>query len=597
MAVTHVKGVTPVEIPADENLTTRLWERVGSSPSRTILRHHDGSAWRGVTWQQLGERVRSVAAGLLALGLEPGDRVALMAGTSLDWTVADLAILSVGGVVVPIYETSSVEQCAWILSDSAAVHAIAGTADHAKNLDAAREQASGLQEIFVLEDGGLDAIAERGEAEHREQVAERAAAVTADGLATLIYTSGTTGNPKGCELTHANLLFAARQGELTLRKMLEGDDSTLLFLPLAHVFARMVQFLCLETDVTLMFSRGIDQLKEDLGDTSPTFLLSVPRVFEKVFNGAQRQAEGPKAKVFDFAVSAAQEWSAAVDAGRDPGFGTKLKKGIADKLVYSKLRDGLGGRVRYCVSGGAPLAPHLAHFFHAAGITILEGYGLTETSAPATVNTPERMRIGTVGQPLPGVEIRIAEDGEILIRGGNVFRGYFNNEEASAEALDDEGWFASGDLGAIDDEGYVKITGRKKEIIVTAGGKNVAPAVLEERLKANRLVSQAMVVGDDRPFVGALVTLEPEELEAFAKEHELSGSVAELSQSDPVQEEIARAVAHANAAVSKAESIRKVVVLERDFSEDANELTPTLKLRRRNIHENFDAEIEGLYTK
>jgi long-chain acyl-CoA synthetase len=597
MATRHVKGVTPVDIPPGDNLTTSLWQLAERSPSKEVLRHHDGSAWRGLTARQVADRVTAVAAGFVALGLEPGDRVALMAGTSLDWTVADLAILSAGGVTVPIYETSSVEQCAWILSDSAARFAIAGTADHAKNLDAARDRAPDLQEVFVLEDAGLDAIAERATGDEADAVSERVAALGGEDLATLIYTSGTTGNPKGCELTHGNLLYAARQGQVTLTRMLERDDSTLLFLPLAHVFARMVQFLCLESGVTLTFSRGIDHLQEDLASTSPTFLLSVPRVFEKVFNGAQRKAEGAKAKVFDFAVQAAREWSEAVDAGRTPGFGTKLKHGIADKLVYSKLRDGLGGRVRYCVSGGAPLAPHLAHFFHAAGITILEGYGLTETSAPATVNTPEHMKIGTVGQPLPGVEIRIADDGEILIRGGNVLRGYFNNEQATSEAIDDDGWFHSGDLGEIDDRGFVRITGRKKEIIVTAGGKNVAPAVLEERLKANRLVSQAMVVGDNRPFVGALVTLEPEELTAFAKEHSLSGSHAELSKADAVQAEIARAVEHANAAVSKAESIRKVVVLERDFAEETGELTPTLKLKRATIAEHFAAEIEGLYAK
>jgi long-chain acyl-CoA synthetase len=595
MATRHVKGITPVEIPEGDNLTSSLWQRVERSGSKEFIRHHTGGAWRGITWQQLGDRVRAVAGGLVALGVGHGDRVAIMAGTSVDWTVADLAILSIGGVTVPIYETSSVEQCRWILTDSEAVVAIAGSADNAKNLDAA--QSKDLKEIFILEDAGLDAIAERGSDDDALAVADRQAAVTGEDLATLIYTSGTTGNPKGCELTHFNLLFAARQGEKSLSTMVEGDDSTLLFLPLAHVFARMIQFLCIEADVQLMYSRGVDHLQEDLASTSPTFLLSVPRVFEKVFNGAQRKAEGAKAKVFDFAVSAAQEWSEAVNAGSKPGAMTNRKKGLADKLVYSKLRDALGGRVRYCVSGGAPLAPHLAHFFHAAGITILEGYGLTETSAPATVNTPEHMRIGTVGQPVPGVEIRIADDGEILIRGGNVLRGYYNNAEATAEAIDDDGWFHSGDIGEIDDQGFVKITGRKKEIIVTAGGKNVAPAVLEERLKANRLVSQAMVVGDNRPFIGALVTLEPDELQAFAKEHELSGSIAELSKHTKVQEEIARAVDHANAAVSKAESIRKVVVLERDFTEDDNELTPTLKLRRRNVQENFEAEIEGLYAK
>ncbi len=596
--VTHVKGVTPAEIGQSENLTTRLWERASSASAKEILRFPEDGSWRGYTWAQLAERVRSVAAGLIDLGVQPGDRVALMAGTTVDWTLADLAILAVGGVTVPIYETSSVDQCAWILSDSGATLAIVGEADHAKTIDAARQSATTLREVFVLADGGLDAIAERGTGDLADQVAERAAAVDADDLATLIYTSGTTGNPKGCELTHRNLLFAARQGEVNLQKMVgSDDDSTLLFLPLAHVFARMVQFLCLEADVTLGYARGIDQLSEDLQSFRPTFLLSVPRVFEKVFNGAQRKAEGAKAKVFDFAVSTAQEWSEAFTRGEDPGLVTNVKRGIADRLVYSKLRDALGGRVSYCVSGGAPLAPHLAHFFHAAGITILEGYGLTETSAPATVNTPENMKIGTVGQPLPGVEIRIAEDGEVLIRGDNVLRGYFNNEQATRDAITEDGWFRSGDLGEIDNQGFVKITGRKKEIIVTAGGKNVAPAVLEERLKSHRLVSQAMVVGDNRPFIGGLITLDAEELQAFAKDKGLSGSVAELSKSPEVQEEIARAVDHANAAVSKAESIRKVVILERDFSEDENEMTPTMKLRRRNIQENFSAEIEGLYTK
>jgi long-chain acyl-CoA synthetase len=597
MAMRQVQGAEPVAIGDDQNLTTRVWERAAGSPSKEILRFHTAGTWRGMTWGQLGDRVRDVGAGLIALGVEPGDRIALMAGTSVDWTIADLAILAVGGVTVPIYETSSVDQCSWILSDSDARHAIAGSADNAKNLEGARAQAEALGEVFVLADDGLDAIAERGGQEHADQVADRVAAVGVHDLATLIYTSGTTGNPKGCELTHGNMLNAARQGERSLRQMLEGDDSTLLFLPLAHVFARMVQFLCLESDVPLMYSQGIDHLAEDLGNTTPTFLLSVPRVFEKVFNGAQRKAEGPKAKVFDFAVSTAQEWSEAVNEGRSPGLVTNLKKAVSDKLVYSKLRDGLGGRVRYCVSGGAPLAPHLAHFFHAAGITILEGYGLTETSAPATVNTPDALRIGTVGRPVAGAEIQIAEDGEILIRGGNVFRGYYNNEEATAESITDDGWFRSGDIGEIDHDGFLKITGRKKEIIVTAGGKNVAPAVLEERLKANRLVSQAMVVGDNRPFIGALVTLEPEELAAFAKEHDLSGDVAELSQSDAVQAEVGRAVDHANQAVSKAESIRKVVVLERDFTEEEDELTPTLKLRRRNVERNFADEIEGLYAK
>jgi long-chain acyl-CoA synthetase len=597
MPLTHVEGPRPVAIPPEHNLTTRLWERAAGSSSDEVLRRRVHGNWRGLTWAQLGDRVRDIAGGLIAQGVEKGDRVALMSGTRLEWTLADLAILSVGGVTVPIYETSSVDQCAWILSDSGAKLAIAGSADHAKNLDAARSQAEELGEVFVIDDGGLDALAERGLQEHREQVAERVGHVGGDDLASIIYTSGTTGNPKGCMLRHGNMLNAVRQGEVNLRRMLGSGDSTLLFLPLAHVFARLVQFLCLESEVQLGYARSIEHLQDDLASFSPTFLLSVPRVFEKVFNGAQRKAEGPKRKVFDFAVATSREWSRAVDAGRDPGLVTKVKHAIADRLVYAKLSEALGGQVRYCVSGGAPLAPHLAHFFHAAGITILEGYGLTETSAPATVNTPEAMRIGTVGQPLPGVEIRIAADGEILIRGANVFVGYWHNDDASKEVLNDDGWFHSGDLGEIDDDGFVTITGRKKEIIVTAGGKNVAPAVLEERLKANRLVSQAMVVGDNRPFIGALVTLEPDELAAFAGEHGLPGTPAELSKTDAVLAEIDRAVEHANAAVSKAESIRKVVVLERDFTEEDDELTPTMKLRRRNIADNFRDQIESLYER
>lgn len=598
MAITHVKGRNPIEVSVDQNLTTRLWERAETSTGREILRYWDNGSWRGLTWKQLGDRVRGIAGGLIALGVEPGDRVALMSGTTLDWTLADLAILSVGGVTVPIYETSSVQQCEWILSDSGAKLAFAQKAEHAKTLDEARESAKSLTEIFVFEDAGLDALTERGNDTTRAQVAERAAQPKGDDLASIIYTSGTTGNPKGCMLTHYNLVFTSRQTEQNLRDLFGSDDSTLLFLPLAHVFARLIQFGCLESDVTLGYARGIDQLQEDLVSFSPSFLLSVPRVFEKVFNGAQRKAEGPKRKVFDFAVSVANDWSKAKDAGRNPGLAINLKHAVADKLVYSKLRAALGGRVEYCVSGGAPLAPHLAHFFHAAGVTILEGYGLTETSAPATANTPDASRIGTVGQPLPGVELKVAEDGELLIRGGNVFTGYYKNKAASAEALDPDGWFYSGDIGEIDDDGFVRITGRKKEIIVTAGGKNVAPAVLEERVKAHRLVSQAMVVGDNEPFIACLITLEPEELAAFAKEHNLSGTTpTELAQDPTIQAELQKSIDHANAAVSKAEAIRKFTVLSRDFTMEDDELTPSLKVRRKQVSEHFADDIAALYRK
>ncbi len=596
-AIATTQGIAPNDIREGRSLVDVVFERAEAGDHRQALRFHDGTGWRGLTWGQLAERVTDVAAGLINSGLERGDRVAIMSKTRVEWTIADLGVLAAGGVVVPIYETSSVEQCEWILSDSGTRFAFAGDADTAKSLDAARPQAPSLGELFVFDDGGLDTVADRATDEGRASARERNEATGTSDLFSLIYTSGTTGNPKGCMLTHGNMLWTAEQAGVVLEKILGDEDSSLLFLPLAHVFARLVQYLCIGANVTLGFSRGVEHLSDDLVEFRPTFILAVPRVFEKVFNGARRKATGPKRKIFDAAVQTAYAWSEAVDAGRSPGLVTSFKHGLFDKLVYSKLRDAMGGRISYCVSGGAPLAPHLAHFFHAAGITILEGYGLTETTAPATVNNPDRMRIGTVGVPLPGVEIAVAEDGEVLIRGGNVFSGYFGDDEATAGVLTGEGWFHSGDLGKIDADGFVAITGRKKELIVTAGGKNVTPAILEERLKAHPLVSQAMVVGDNRAFIGALVTLDAEALEAFAAEHELSGGVAELKDDPRVQAEIDRAVEHANAAVSKAESIRKTRVLARDFTQDDEELTPTLKLMRRNVVEHFGEEIEALYAE
>jgi long-chain acyl-CoA synthetase len=597
MPTSHTSGTTPNEISPDRNLLHSIWERGDTGDHRQAVRYHADGVWQGLTWPELAARIADVAAGLINVGIQKGDRIVLSSPTRLEWTIADLAILAVGGVTVPIFETSSAEQCAWILSDSGAKAAFAATADLAKTLESARGEAPDLGEVFVFDDGGLDALAQRATDSDRSEVRARSADVRGEDLFSLIYTSGTTGNPKGCMLTHGHMLWTASQSSIVLQRILKDEDSTLLFLPLAHVFARLVQFLCLEAGVTLGYSRGIDKLAEDLPAFRPTFLLSVPRVFEKIFNGAQRKATGAKRKVFDFAVQSAFDWSEAVDAGRSPSLLTNLKHGIADKLVYAKLRDAMGGRAHHCVSGGAPLPPYLAHFFHAAGITILEGYGLTETTAPATVNSPDAMRIGTVGKPLPGVDIRIADDGEIVIRGGNVFSGYFHNDEATAEVIDDEGWFHTGDLGELDPDGFLKVTGRKKEIIVTAGGKNVAPAVLEERLKANRLISQAMVVGDNRPFVGALITLEPEELTAFAAENGVEGSPEELAQHEVVRAEIDRAVAKANEAVSRPESIRNYQVLDRDFSEEKDELTPTLKLRRAFVADHFADEIESLYTK
>lgn len=591
MPPTHVQGPPAPQIDEHEDLTTTLRDRADSEPRRDILRYHDGAGWRSMTWSQVHERARELAAGLVALGVEKGERIALMANTRIEWTLSDYAILMAGAVTVPIYETSSADQCAWILSNSESAHAIAATPDHGKRLDDARTQAGSLGEIFVIDDGGLDQLADRATDDARAEVDRRVEALGREDMASIIYTSGTTGNPKGCMLTHGNLLATARGVQETMSEFFSREDSTLLFLPLAHSFARIIQFGCIENQVLMGYARSVDTMTEDLPAFQPTFLLAVPRVFEKVYNGAQRKAGGGlKGKLFAGAVATAQEWSTS----DSPGAITNLKHGLFDKLVYSKLRAGLGGRVRYCVSGGAPLAPHIAHFFNAAGVTILEGYGLTETSAASVVNPPKANKIGTVGRPQAGVEIKIDEDGEVLLRSPGVFTGYWRNEDATRESFTAEGWYRTGDVGRLDDDGYLQITGRKKELIVTAGGKNVAPAVLEERLKSHRLVSQAIVVGDNRPFIGALITLEPDELKAFAEEQGLDAS-GRLADDPKVQEELQKAVDHANAAVSKAESIRKFQVLERDFTEEDGELTPTMKIKRPKVAEHFADEIERLY--
>jgi len=592
MPRTAVRGGDAAPLAPTDNLLTTLQERAAADPSRTALRVPDGEAWRDVSWGELAGRVRGVAAGLVALGIAPGDRVALMATTRAEWTAADLGILAAGAVTVPVYETSSVTQCEWILSDSGARAAIAGSADHAKHLDAARAGARELGEIAVVDDGGLDALAGRAADPDREEVERRLAALGPGDLASIVYTSGTTGNPRGCMLTHGNLLATGRGAGADLAELFDRPDAaTLLFLPLAHAFARIIQYTVLEHGAVLGYARSTDTLLDDLRTFRPTFLLAVPRVFEKVFSTAQRSATGPRRRVFDLAVATASAWSRA----QRPSRLLEARRAVADRLVYARLRAALGGRVRYCLSGGAPLAPHLAEFFSAAGITILEGYGLTETSAGTVVNTPSAHRIGTVGRPIRGMEVRVADDGELLIRGPGVFRGYWNDDAATAAVLDADGWFATGDLGAIDDDGAVRITGRKKELIVTAGGKNVSPSLLEERLKAHPLISQAMVVGDGRPYVAVLVTLDPDELVAFAGRHGLDAGSADVLAADALRAELQKAVAAANEAVSRAESIRRFTVLPRDFTLEAGEMTSSLKLRRAVIAEHFAGEIDRLY--
>ncbi|NEM06581.1 AMP-binding protein [Geodermatophilus normandii] len=589
------------EVGPSEALTDMLAENVAEHGDEVGLRIQRDSRWVDVTWREFGEQVAGVAKGLVAAGVQPGDRVALQAKTRYEWTVIDYAIWSAGAVTVPVYETSSPDQVAWILSDSGAVAAIVEKAEHATAVDSVREQAPDLGPLYVIEDDAVGTLTAAGADVPDSELEARRATLGADSLATLIYTSGTTGRPKGCELTHGNFLFEVGNGMSLLDRFMNVQGSLLLFIPLAHVLARVMQVGAVKTRTVIGHTPDVKNLVEDLGGFKPTFVLAVPRVFEKVFNQAKAKAEGAspvKGKIFDRAAQVAIAWSRAQDDG-GAGLGLRAQHALFDRLVYSKLRAALGGRCLGAISGGAPLGDRLGHFFRGAGVTVFEGYGLTETTAAASVNHDGALRIGSVGRPLPGVGFRIAEDGEILIRGGVVMRGYWKNEQATAEAIDADGWFHTGDIGEIDTDGFTRITGRKKEILVTSGGKNVAPAVLEDRLRAHRLVSQCIVVGDQRPFIAALITLDEEALPGWleSKGKPAGTPVAQLVDDPDVTAEIDAAVAEANRAVSQAEAIKKYRVLATDFTEDNGMLTPSLKLKRSVVMKEFDSEVEALYSR
>src|SRR3954464_12813989 len=506
-------GVREFSVPAttevgpDEAITDLLATNVAEHGSEVGMRVHRGGQWQDVTWREFGDQVAGVAKGLIAGGVGPGDRVALQARTRYEWTVCDFAIWTAGAVTVPVYETSSADQVAWILADSGATAAIVARPEHAEAMDSVRDQAPDLGPIWILDDDAVGTLTAAGQDVPDDELTARRATLRADSLATIIYTSGTTGRPKGCELTHANFLFEIGNGMSLLGRFLNLQGSLLLFIPLAHVLARVLQVGAVKTRTITGHTPDVKNLVADLGEFRPTFVLAVPRVFEKVFNQAKATAEaGGKGKVFDRAAQVAIDWSKAQDTG-GPGIALRAQHALFDKLVYRRLRAALGGRCLGAVSGGAPLGDRLGHFFRGIGVVVYEGYGLTETTAAAAGHHDDALRIGTVGRPLPGVEASIADDGEIRLRGGVVMRGYWKNEEATKEAIDSEGWFHTGDLGEIDDGGFLKITGRKKEILVTAGGKNVAPTVLEDRLRAHRLISQCIVVGDQRPLLAALITL------------------------------------------------------------------------------------------
>ena len=567
------------------------------APTETAFsRKTPSGGWTHLTWSQFAEDVAAVAKGLVAEGVQPGDRVGLMSRTRYEWTLLDFPAWTAGAVVVPIYETSSPEQVQWILSDSDAQLVVVETPSHRGVVDQLRGDLASLRHVVTIEDGGLDALREKGRAVSDEELASRKTGLDRRSVATIIYTSGTTGRPKGCELTHGNFLDLAENAiEKLGQVVLTENASTLLFLPLAHVFARFIEVLCVAGKARMGHSSDIKTLLDDFAGFQPTFVLAVPRVFEKIYNSAEAKASGEgKGKIFLRATTVAIAYSEALDEG-GPSLSLRLQHALFDRLVYGKLRAAMGGQVRYAVSGGAPLGTRLGHFYRGIGVLILEGYGLTETTAPVAVNTPDKVKIGTVGYPLPGCGIRIAEDGEVLLKGVGVFTSYHNNPQATQEAIVD-GWFHTGDVGELDDDGYLRITGRKKEILVTAGGKNVAPAVLEDRLRAHPLVSQCIVVGDQKPFVGVLITLDEEMWPGWAKAHGLEDVTIEQARTHPkVLEALQAAVDRANQAVSRAESIRKFAVLPHDFTESNGYLTPSLKLKRAVVMKDFAEDVDKLY--
>jgi len=565
-------------------------------PGRVTFSVRAPGGWTEVTAATFAAEVDALAKGFVAAGVGPGDVVGLMSRTRYEWTVTDFALWSAGAVPVPIYETSSPDQVQWILSDSGAVGVVVETEKHLAAVEKARGSLPGLEHVWVIEHGDVDTLSRDGGDVEDAELAARRGGLDRDALATIIYTSGTTGRPKGVELTHGNFLTLAENTAEAISEVVKAPGaSTLLFLPLAHVFARFIEVLAVTGGVRMGHSSDLKTLMDDFEAFQPTFILAVPRVFEKVYNSAEAKAEaGGKGKIFAGAATTAIAWSEAQDEGPVP-LGLRLRHAVFDRLVYAKLREAMGGKVQYAVSGGAPLGTRLGHFFRGIGVSILEGYGLTETTAPATVNRPGAMRIGTVGPPLPGCEVRVDDDGEILLRGIGVFRAYRGNEEATRESIDADGWFHTGDLGEIDDHGYLRITGRKKEILVTAGGKNVAPAVLEDRLRAHPLISQCIVVGDGQPFIAALVTVDEEMYPAWAANNGLDGLPLAKARSDErVLAEIQQAVDAANEAVSKAESIRKFHVLEDDFTEDSGHLTPSMKLKRNVVMRDFADEVDAL---
>ncbi|WP_342022332.1 AMP-dependent synthetase/ligase [Arthrobacter citreus] len=595
-----------VHLAAESNITDILVGLHAKTPNHPLFSLKSDGGWKNVTADDFLTAVSELAKGLIASGVRPGDSVAVMSKTSYEWTLVDLAVWFAGAVTVPIYETSSPSQVEWILEDSGAAHVFVEDTRKAAVVSAAAASGDLDVQLWLMNgddaEGAFSELISAGSAVTDDELEAARTTAGLESVASMVYTSGTTGRPKGCEITHGNFaLFGVNIVEFLPEMLKEKDVSTLMFLPLAHVLARAVQVGCLAAGVRVGHSGSAADLMGDLKTFQPTFLLAVPRIFEKIYAGAQQSAEAAgKGKLFAAAAETAVAYSTAVDAasrgGRGPSVALKLRHKLFDKMLYPKVRNVFGGKLTYAISGASALSPQLSHFFRGAGVMVLEGYGLTETTAPATVNTVPLSRGGSVGLALPGTAIRIADDGEVLISGAGVFKGYHNNPEANAAAFTGE-WFHSGDMGSLDDDGFLSITGRKKDILVTAGGKNIAPGPLEEKIREHRLVSQAIVVGEGRPFVTALLTLDDETLAAWARENG-SAVTAKTAADDPqVRASLQEAVDAANASVSQAEQIRKFTVLPQDFSLESGHLTATLKLRRNAVIADYSAEVEKLYAK
>ncbi|GAA4285348.1 AMP-dependent synthetase/ligase [Brevibacterium daeguense] len=595
-AHTMPQSVTPVtgyEVDTTSTTTDTLLARVSVDPSATLLARPAGDGWEDVSAQEFLDDVRAVAKGLVASGVEVGQRVGLFGQTAYEWTLADYAIWFAGGISVPFYDTASHDQLTWMIEDAGVDRGFVQSSAHADRVRAA--VGGSPVTIWVYEESGLDDLRAAGSGISDAQLEARRAAVTSDSVATLIYTSGTTGKSKGCVITHANFVQTAQAAQVQIPEVVRPGARCLLFIPLAHVFARFIQVLAISSGVVLAHNSDLTKLTDSLASFKPTFILGVPRVFEKVFNAALAKAEsGGRGGIFRRAEAVAVAYSRALDEGRVP-MGIRLQHAVFDRLVYSKLRAVMGGDVGHAVSGGGPLGEHLGHFYRGIGLVVLEGYGLTETTAPITVNVPSKAKIGTVGVPLPGCAVAIAPDGEVLAKGVSVFREYWKNEKATAETFVD-GWFATGDIGELDEDGYLRITGRKKELIVTSSGKNVAPAPLEDSLRRHPIIAQPVVLGDNRNFISALIFLDPEMLPGWLENKGLPAmTLKEAASDERVRDAVARAVERTNSTVSKAEGIKEFRIVPVELTEQNGYLSAKQSVKRHLIDRDFAELIDEIY--